>query len=288
MENRTLRRIRRNTRCTYRLVKQFNLELEHDDDGYRKYHWMPRDRSVIYVAYLTHDPLCSDPISGGDCNGKIITKHEDRSFLQHVGRDTDGEPDLEPFVSITCRLMDIEDDGMNDLLNAAYEMAEAMWYEASKQNKVGTKYARALSYIDHRGYVESESEGRRRQIEAVWIPDDALLDEMKEYSEEERTKRMSDRFEAVIEEYNKWVTGDCWGVTVDKFKRIGPNEYERTENDSCWGYIGHDYALEEASGNLSATRKYFLANHGKKEHACENKCPPGPAGQDDRHHLGAA
>lgn len=285
MANRALRRIRRNTASTDRLVKQFNLELEHNDDGYRKYHWMPRDRSVIYVAYLTHDPDCNDPISNGDCNGRIVTKHDDKAFLQHVGRDSDGEPILDEFAALYARLKGEDLDGFCCDSNILYEM----WVKAAEQGKVGTPYAVPLETLYRGGYREVPWDDDRK-IEAVWIPDDPLLEELKGYPEAERARRAYERFEVMIEEYNKWAEGDTWGVTVDEFTRTGPNEYERTDNDSCWGYIDHEYALDEASGNLLGYRNNFLANHGKKEHAHdhENQCTPGPSGEDDRQHLGAA
>ena len=282
MANRALKRIRRNSSCTNRLVQRFNLELEHKDDGYYKYHWMPRDRSVIYVAYLTHDPDCDDPLTNGDCNGRIVTKHDDRAFLQHVGRDSDGEPILDDFAALYARLKGEDLDGFCCDSNILKEM----WEQAALQGKIGTPYAVQLESLYRGGYREVPWDDDRK-IEAVWIPDKPLLDELNSYPVEQRAQRAHDRFESVIEEYNKWAEGDCWGVTVDEFTRIGPNEYERTENDSCWGYIDHDYALDEASGNLIGARNYFLANRVKKEHAHDQQTPDS-AGQDDRHHLGAA
>jgi len=46
---------------------------------------------------------------------------------------------------------------------------------------------------------------------------------------------------SAVEEYNKWLSGDCWGVCIDTFDEDG----EPNDNDSCWGYIGQEYAEEE-------------------------------------------
>lgn len=50
-----------------------------------------------------------------------------------------------------------------------------------------------------------------------------------------------------IEEYDRWARGDCYGYVI-----TDPNG-EQVE--SCWGFIGHDYAVEEAkeiAGSLQA------------------------------------
>ncbi len=278
-------RIVRNTRCTNRLIKQFSLELEHNDGDsnyFDKYHWMPRDRSIIYVAYITHDPHCHDPLKNRDCDGHVVTKYDDLTFLQHVGRDTDGEAILDDFVAIYARLKGEDLDGFTCDTN----ILKDMWEEAAKQGKVGTPYAVPIEALYNGGFREVPWDDDRK-LDAVWIPDKELIEELDTVKIDERIQYAHNRFESAIDTYNKWAEGDCWGVTVDEFTRIGPNEYERTENDSCWGFIGSDYALEEALSNLLYNRKYFLANRVKKEHDHANE-KTDPAGEDDRQHLGAA
>ncbi len=43
--------------------------------------------------------------------------------------------------------------------------------------------------------------------------------------------------EGIVEEYNKWLCGDCWGVCVEV---IGTEKEE-----TCWGFVGEEYAREE-------------------------------------------
>jgi hypothetical protein len=43
-----------------------------------------------------------------------------------------------------------------------------------------------------------------------------------------------------LKEYASWSEGDCWGYTVV--------DDEGEHLDSCWGFIGYDYAKEEALG----------------------------------------
>lgn len=56
-----------------------------------------------------------------------------------------------------------------------------------------------------------------------------------------------------IGEYNRWAQGDCWGYIVQKqvtWTTDDPNFADREQwedtDDSCWGFIGLDYAEQEA------------------------------------------
>lgn len=44
-----------------------------------------------------------------------------------------------------------------------------------------------------------------------------------------------------IDEYNKWLVGDCYGVVVERFNTNGV----QIDDDTCWGYIGEEYAKTE-------------------------------------------
>jgi hypothetical protein len=57
--------------------------------------------------------------------------------------------------------------------------------------------------------------------------------------------------EDVLESFNAWLSGDCYGVVVEVFDKEG----KRLEHDSCWGYIGHRWALEELQSQAAAACK---------------------------------
>jgi hypothetical protein len=65
------------------------------------------------------------------------------------------------------------------------------------------------------------------------------------------------REQAVIEvqEYDRWLRGDCYGVVIEIGEAVDSDdadrEHEGEEVDSCWGFIGHDYATEEAKRMLT-------------------------------------
>jgi hypothetical protein len=279
MGNRKMGRVHGNPRSTVRLIEQYGLELTHSLKEWRgdPIHWMPRNREVIFIGYLVHDDDCSDPTENCDGMGKFITNNEDRNFIEHVGKDRDGEPIIDKFVDLLARLRGVGIEEIDDL-----SLAIEMWDEAYSRGEVGTPYAVAVSYFGREGYVEST-----KNIDAVWIPDQALIEHLDTFPKHARYAEARRCFECTLEEHNKWVTCDTWGVVVDEFRRTGPGEYKRLEEDACWGYIGGEYAEEELLASLRCNRNYFLANRGKKEHAygCEKA---GPDGNDDRRNMGDA
>ena len=53
-----------------------------------------------------------------------------------------------------------------------------------------------------------------------------------------------------VEEYNKYINGDAYGVCVEVFAK-NEEEYEHDgENDACWGFLGSEYAKEELISNV--------------------------------------
>ncbi|MFA5311703.1 MAG: hypothetical protein WC375_00125 [Methanomassiliicoccales archaeon] len=56
--------------------------------------------------------------------------------------------------------------------------------------------------------------------------------------------------ESTINEFNHWANGDCYGIVVEWFDAEGI----QIDNDSCWGFIGYEYAKKELQdsfeGNL--------------------------------------
>lgn len=47
-----------------------------------------------------------------------------------------------------------------------------------------------------------------------------------------------------LEEYNAWLAGDCYGMTVEVFEVEG-EQVKPVEDDSCWGFIGQKWAESE-------------------------------------------
>ncbi len=54
------------------------------------------------------------------------------------------------------------------------------------------------------------------------------------------TDQLDEALRQYADEYRRWEEGDCWGYVC-----TGP-----ASDDSCWGFIGREYAEEEAAGAL--------------------------------------
>ena len=52
-----------------------------------------------------------------------------------------------------------------------------------------------------------------------------------------------------LDTYNEWLSGACYGVVSTSFSNVGEAKspiWQRQESDEVWGFIGSDYAMEEA------------------------------------------
>jgi hypothetical protein len=47
----------------------------------------------------------------------------------------------------------------------------------------------------------------------------------------------------VCQEYASWCEGDVWGIVVETFRLEG-DHWEPIDSDSCWGFIGTDWAKQ--------------------------------------------
>ena len=59
-----------------------------------------------------------------------------------------------------------------------------------------------------------------------------------------RLKRVREGILSSFKEYASWVEGDCWGYVI--------KDEDGQDYDSCWGFIGHEYATEEAEAALKS------------------------------------
>ncbi len=62
--------------------------------------------------------------------------------------------------------------------------------------------------------------------------------------------------QGVIEEYNKWLSGDCYGVVVEVFDTDG--DPIGAEEEACWGFIGREYAEQELRSTFESVKKSLL------------------------------
>ena len=54
--------------------------------------------------------------------------------------------------------------------------------------------------------------------------------------------------EGEIKEYDKYITGDCYGYKIYEVEVCDKGHEHKTELDSCWGYYDEDDCTNEAKG----------------------------------------
>jgi hypothetical protein len=69
----------------------------------------------------------------------------------------------------------------------------------------------------------------------------AVLIAKEEWPEEEKAREYA---EGMVKEWNQYLAGDIWGIVKETFDK----DKNQTEMDSCWGFYGWDYAMEEVKG----------------------------------------
>lgn len=81
---------------------------------------------------------------------------------------------------------------------------------------------------------------------AVWVPDDALRQEVEGLSPKKRRAKMLEYAERLVESMNDWMNGGCYIVVTQRNDAEG----NLIEHDDCGGYIGHKWAEEELEGQI--------------------------------------
>ncbi len=74
-----------------------------------------------------------------------------------------------------------------------------------------------------------------------------------------RRERISEYLRDEVKTYDQYLTGDVWGYTIEPDPDQEPGAGE-LEMDSCWGFYGDDYCLEEAKREIDA----HVAEHKKQ------------------------
>jgi hypothetical protein len=180
---------------------------------------------------------------------KDIGKFSD--LLDAVVEDhEEGKPDTDQLAWVFDRLDDLDgiESSSYDFDMDAYRMAA--WSEGRLNGTIGNKYAVSLDVYEHGGISYSLSgQGTQCQFDtarggAIWVPDESCVEnfEDKNLTYEENMKKAREYAKTIVEEYTRWCNGECYGAVVERHTLEG--EFVE-ELDSCWGYIGADYAKEQ-------------------------------------------
>jgi hypothetical protein len=169
---------------------------------------------------IEQDQDAFDPRKEYDNVGTMVCFHN-RYDLGDKHSYTDPEEALRDILEIEW---DYDDD---------YEINE-LW---DKLEKVA--YVLPLFLYDHSGITMSTSAFScpwdSGQVGFIYAMKDTAE---KEWSNATKEKCLS-YLEGEVETYDQYLTGDVYGFTVED-----PEGY--VDDDSCWGFYGYDYCLEEA------------------------------------------
>lgn len=253
-------------------TRRMSHEIEHGDLtlslDIRPCDWGPSPivreltNGIIVVGYLAHDDSPSNPLKDCDGMGDIVAFNQ-RDF----GFDGTDRPDVQELADELLEEDAVEIAGGEDLddYEAAEKAVMPAWFD-----RYNTVDYVALNYNEHdnsepysiaaetaEGLLELIQGGYRSHPEYQWEPDKYLL---KDYLEpikdpQKRRAKALEFCQQALESYNKYCTGDVWGVVVVWFDKDG----DEIDSDSCWGFLGLDYAEECLEEEMESTIKRLEA-----------------------------
>lgn len=148
------------------------------------------------------------------------------------------------------------------------DLPDGVWVaDKGARENIGEGYHKGVvinrgseTYKGPKGWIV-EADGRK----VAFFPDNGVANgqyvgytNAKAYVEKHYGDRLMDVHTAavhyadgVLEEYSSWCSGDVYGCVVQKFTlgaepedSEAPTWVPEVDHDSCWGFIGHDYAVE--------------------------------------------
>lgn len=161
-----------------------------------------------------------------------------------------------------------EDERMIELLPSYENLAKTAWEDLYAEGKVGEYLAVPVYYAAsvHGPGTTQIYTTSLDSANAVWVPNKCAVENMNfdgcvTYAD--KLKVAEKYAQGVLKQYESWCNGDCWGYVVESFV-LKDGEYERVgDTDSCWGFIGQEWA-EEA---LKEQMDYHVKKFKEKEAA---------------------
>jgi len=74
----------------------------------------------------------------------------------------------------------------------------------------------------------------------VFVPSEYMSDELAKMEPNERSAKAREYAQSFLDSYNNVISGQVFGCVTQVFEEGG----EEVDADSCWGFIGSDYAEE--------------------------------------------
>jgi hypothetical protein len=174
---------------------------------------------------------------------------------------------------VKCAEWDIDRNGYGRFAKEYDAICLRHWQAGIKNGTIGNPYAVMLDVYNHGGQSYSISgEGTQCRWDtarggALWVPNDCALENIKticgEGATHEQLKAQAEKYcRGVIETYNKWLAGDCYGVIISYHDSVTGELQIDQLPDECWGYIGHEDALESLNDTFLSNKTFLEQNNG--------------------------
>ncbi len=235
--------------------KELELSYEAEDNSLK----VEKLPDGTYMAgYLVQDEDCSNPVDDCDGMGKLLNKthrhgHDEKELFSEMGLDGYGnisEDDEEPTPpSKYSVLLHYGEHGPGSghwsVNVAACTVARADLEEAVRKsdglwipkNDCDTDEieSRIKTACFHPSWEMEKLEAEYPELVAKLLPE-ILIAYVK----------------SCLGPYNEWLSGDCWGVCLDRWDAEG--ERIEDECDACWGFIGLKCAEDERDDRMEYHR----------------------------------
>mgnify|MGYP001560328080 CR=1 FL=1 len=217
-----------------------------------------------YVIHLEQDQDCMSPLEYEE----DVTITYLRGARSSIGTEAISE---ERQRAIALRILATNDPS----IAPAYKFAAALAEDDVEMEEIGEPLIGLAVYSDDYG-----SHGWRVRVDAwdgdwdsrppdgfIYVTRKTVLDwQGGKRITKAKIERVRKSLRAVIEEYERWCNGECYGYTLHEITDDEDGEETETElEDSCWGFIGYEYALEEARSAVKAHHEWAQKKESTKE-----------------------
>lgn len=262
---------------TLTLDDDSEVVLEHEPDTWNE-PLVERVGDKLVVAYLVSDADgTGNPMKENDCQGHIYTRQSYRAMDQKVtdnnaemfsalGLDSDAEPDTNRKFNLDGRKVSLWTLAEEHLMledpppghDDEVVEAKAVGLYREHWQKLAGPFVVPISYFAERGgclISPTTWDGDPDDLpDGVWVADAGAEENIRISAVSE--PGVEPTFEAmhaaavkyaadVCSEYASWCEGDCYGIVVETFQKPDDDfgaPWERIDSDSCWGFIGSDWA----------------------------------------------
>ena len=155
-----------------------------------------------------------------------------------------------------------------EMLKALYK---ANWKQIVSPFVVPVEYS---AYQETRVYVTTWDGDTDELPNAIWVADTGAEENItcgEILGDSDLREKAEAYAKSVLDEYEKWCNGDVYGVCTEVFARPDEDsDYELISDESCWGFIGQEYAEEECERMFKGEVDSLLATQ-QKHHGNEHQ-----------------